>query len=100
MLVLKPSCELCEKPLSADSTEARICSYECTFCVDCVEQVLKDVCPNCGGNLVPRPIRPEIAWRDNTSLQHQPASTEVVKSKYTVAEVKHFTEKVLKHRGI
>jgi hypothetical protein len=39
--------------------EARICTFECTWCADCVENHLGNVCPNCGGNLVVRPTRPE-----------------------------------------
>jgi hypothetical protein len=76
MLELRPSCEHCEKPLPPDATDARICSFECTFCADCVEQVLSGVCPNCGGNFVPRPIRPAQDWngRGNT-LANNPART-------------------------
>ncbi|MGH1362800.1 MAG: DUF1272 domain-containing protein [Calditrichia bacterium] len=59
MLELRPNCECCDKDLPADSFEARICSFECTFCSECVESVLNNTCPNCGGNFVPRPIRPE-----------------------------------------
>lgn len=58
MLVLRPNCECCDRDLPPDSAEARICTFECTFCASCVESVLKGVCPNCGGNFVPRPIRP------------------------------------------
>lgn len=58
MLALRPNCECCDKDLPPDSAEARICTFECTFCAGCVEDVLKGVCPNCGGNFVPRPIRP------------------------------------------
>ena len=76
MLQLKPSCEHCAKALPPDSTEAMICSYECTFCTACVEDVLKGVCPNCGGNFVPRPIRPKQEWCPGVSLRHHPASTE------------------------
>ena len=57
-LQLRPNCEYCDKDLPPDATEARICSYECTFCADCVENKLGNVCPNCGGGFVPRPIRP------------------------------------------
>jgi hypothetical protein len=57
MLELRPTCEHCNKPLPPDSTEARICSFECTFCAGCVD-LLENVCPNCGGGFVPRPIRP------------------------------------------
>jgi uncharacterized protein len=58
MLELRPYCECCDKDLPPDSPDARICTYECTFCADCAEHRLGGVCPNCGGNLVPRPIRP------------------------------------------
>jgi hypothetical protein len=69
MLELRPNCECCDRDLAPDSPEARICTYECTFCADCVETRLKGVCPNCGGNLVPRPIRPAA------KLMKDPAST-------------------------
>lgn len=58
MLELRPNCECCNKDLPPDSTEAMICTFECTFCRDCVEGKLKGTCPNCGGGFVPRPIRP------------------------------------------
>ena len=58
MLELRPNCECCNRDLAPDSEEARICTYECTFCAECAEQKLHGVCPNCGGNLVARPIRP------------------------------------------
>lgn len=58
MLQLRPGCECCNKDLPPDSTEARICSFECTFCTNCAEGVLKGKCPNCGGEFVPRPRRP------------------------------------------
>lgn len=56
MLEMRESCERCQASLSADGP-ARICSHECTFCVDCASGPLGDVCPNCGGELVPRPRR-------------------------------------------
>jgi len=59
MLQLRPNCECCNKDLPPDSTEARICSFECTFCADCVDNILHNKCPNCGGEFVPRPRRPE-----------------------------------------
>ncbi len=59
MLELRPSCECCDTPLPPDSHDARICSFECTFCVTCVEGVLQNRCPNCGGEFVRRPIRPK-----------------------------------------
>lgn len=58
MLALRPNCECCDRDLPPESPEARICSYECTFCVMCAEGRLGGRCPNCGGNLVARPIRP------------------------------------------
>jgi uncharacterized protein len=58
MLELRPSCECCDKDLPPTATDAMICTFECTFCCDCVENKLKGVCPNCGGNFAPRPIRP------------------------------------------
>jgi hypothetical protein len=58
MLELRPSCECCDRELPPESTEARICSFECTFCATCADSVLAGTCPNCGGELVPRPRRP------------------------------------------
>lgn len=57
MLELRPGCECCDKDLPADSAEARICSFECTFCAACADGVLNGRCPNCGGELVARPRR-------------------------------------------
>ena len=58
MLQLRPNCECCNVDLPPQSTEARICSFECTFCASCAEGVLAGKCPNCGGEFVPRPRRP------------------------------------------
>ena len=58
MLELRPGCECCNVDLPPDSSDARICSFECTFCVKCAEGVLSGRCPNCGGELVTRPRRP------------------------------------------
>ena len=58
MLKLKPACERCTAPLPPEAPNAMICSFECTFCADCVNGPLAGVCPNCGGNLEARPIRP------------------------------------------
>ena len=57
MLELRPNCEHCDRSLPPDSPEAMICSFECTFCIACVEDFIGNACPNCGGNLCPRPIR-------------------------------------------
>ena len=59
MLELRLTCENCNKALPNDSSEAMICTYECTFCKDCVENVLFNVCPNCGGGFEKRPTRPK-----------------------------------------
>jgi len=77
MLELRPSCEHCNKALPPDSTEARICSYECTFCASCVEEVLGNVCPNCGGGFVARPVRPSRNWKNGNYLGKNPASSKV-----------------------
>lgn len=65
MLELRPNCECCNQDLPPDSTEARICSFECTFCAACAEQKLHDTCPNCGGELVARPRRPANKLANN-----------------------------------
>lgn len=70
MLALRPNCECCDKDLPPQAQDARICTFECTFCADCAEQKLGGVCPNCGGDLVKRPIRPAAM------LKKYPASTE------------------------
>ena len=69
MLELRPSCECCDRDLPPASPDARICTYECTFCADCAETRLSGICPNCGGELVRRPIRPPA------KLLTHPAST-------------------------
>jgi hypothetical protein len=70
MLQLRPNCECCDRDLAPDSDAARICSFECTFCLTCAESVLGGTCPNCGGELLPRPRRPP------DKLSRYPASTE------------------------
>jgi hypothetical protein len=90
MLELRPNCEYCDKDLPPDAADARICSYECTFCADCVEQILLNVCPNCGGGFVPRPIRPKIERRPGVSLGTHPASTKRVHLKWHRAELQGF----------
>jgi hypothetical protein len=89
MLELRPNCEWCDKDLPPESPEARICSYECTYCAECVEQVLHNVCGTCGGGFANRPIRPQNAHRDQPKLglRNQPASTVRKQSKWTRAQV-------------
>jgi hypothetical protein len=72
MLELRPNCECCNKKLPPESSEAMICTFECTFCRDCVEHKLNFVCPNCGGNFEPRPVRP--VWE----LKNHPASDKLI----------------------
>jgi hypothetical protein len=91
MLQLRPNCEYCDKDLPPASLEARICSYECTFCADCVERVLRNVCPNCGGGFVPRPIRPATERRPGVSLAHQPGRAERKHLKWDRATLGAFT---------
>lgn len=74
MLELRPSCEHCDKKLPANCSDARICSYECTFCLACADGILAGVCPNCGGGFVPRPIRPQKEWKQGLSTVKQPPS--------------------------
>ena len=77
MLELRPTCEHCNRALPPHATEARICSYECTFCASCVDDVLGNVCPNCGGGFAPRPVRPATNWRGDNYLGKDPAGTTV-----------------------
>ena len=77
MLELRPTCEHCNKPLPPASTEARICSFECTFCAACAEGLLLDVCPNCGGGFAPRPVQPHIDRKGGNYLGRNPASEKV-----------------------
>jgi len=94
MLKLKPNCECCDRDLPSDSQETMICSYECTFCSDCVENILLNVCPNCGGGFVPRPIRPAKAWRNGVNVEAQPASTERVLSNYSKEDMSNFAQSI------
>lgn len=90
MLALRPNCEYCDRDLPPNTSEARICTYECTFCADCVDQLLYNVCPNCGGGFAPRPIRPATARREGTGLPHHHASTKRNHLKYSRDEVAAF----------
>ena len=84
MLELRPSCEHCNVALAPNSVDARICTYECTFCAHCIEHVLDNVCPNCGGGFAPRPIRPTKRLIEN------PASARVVHRPVDVARHRRF----------
>ncbi|WP_084675912.1 DUF1272 domain-containing protein [Caballeronia insecticola] len=80
MLQLRPNCECCAKDLPPASHDARMCTFECTFCSDCADNVLNGICPNCGGDLVARPIRPDAM------LAKHPASVERVFNANCMAE--------------
>lgn len=94
MLQLRPNCEYCDKDLPPHATDARICSYECTFCAVCAESVLRNVCPNCGGGFVPRPIRPATERRPGACLGRHPASTKRVHLKWDRTELAAFVAAV------
>lgn len=79
MLEIRPTCEHCNRALPFDSEDAMICTFECTFCKDCVENVLERVCPNCGGGFQQRPVRPA------SKIEKYPASNKVVYKPVDVA---------------
>jgi hypothetical protein len=91
MLEIKPVCEHCGKKLPYDSTEAMICSFECSFCRDCVEDVLENVCPNCGGGFEKRPVRPKA------KLDSYPPSAQEYKR---AVDMDKFRELQERYRGI
>jgi len=80
MLIMKPNCECCDRNLAADQSNAMICSFECTFCIQCMENTFNNRCPNCGGEVHPRPSR------TGDLLTGNPASTERVLSRYEAVE--------------
>jgi len=73
MLELRPNCECCDKDLPPSSEDAMICTFECTFCRTCVENILYGRCPNCGGNFTTRPIRPA-----NKLINNPPSNKRVI----------------------
>ncbi len=93
-LELRPNCEYCDKDLPPDSADARICSFECTFCASCVETVLFNVCPNCGGGFERRPIRPATEHRPGLSVARRPGSTSRVHLSKDRAEISEFVKRV------
>jgi hypothetical protein len=86
-LQLRPNCEYCDKDLPPHATEARIRSYECTFCADCVETRLYNVCPNCGGGFAPRPIRPAKEWQPGVCSGAQKPSTKRVHLSFGIDDI-------------
>ncbi len=94
MLELRPNCELCDRDLPPWSADARICTYECTFCADCVDAILENVCPNCGGGFEKRPIRPRESYRPGVGLQQHPASTKRINTRRSREEIVSFVQGV------
>ena len=94
MLELRPTCEHCNKKLPPDSTEAMICTYECTFCKECVDAVLNNVCPNCGGGFCKRPIRPSNNLVDDNYLGHHPASTNITHKPVDISSHNEFSKAI------
>ena len=94
MLELRPTCEHCNKSLPPNSTEAMICTYECTYCRQCVNSVLDNVCPNCGGGFCSRPIRPSNNHKSNNYLGEHPATTKVTYNPVNIQKHKKFSASI------
>ena len=96
MLEIRPNCELCDRDLPPASRDARICSYECTYCAACVDGVLRNVCPTCGGGFAPRPIRPKAALRagKNLGLGFHPASQTRVHTPFTDDDIRAHVDRI------
>jgi uncharacterized protein len=94
MLELRPTCENCSTQLPPESTNAMICTFECTFCSDCVQNILHDVCPNCGGGFSPRPIRPKTNWKGGNFLGQYPASQKAKHRPVDPATHKEFAARI------
>jgi uncharacterized protein len=93
-LELRPNCQLCDRDLPPNATDARICSYECTYCADCVDNKLHNVCPTCGGGFAPRPIRPATEWREGLSVAKRPPSTKRASLSFSIAEIEAHTARI------
>jgi uncharacterized protein len=93
-LELRPNCECCDRDLPPASPFARICSFECTFCAECVDHVLLNVCPNCGGGFVARPIRPATEWRPGLSVARRPPSSTRVLLSYSREDIAAFSHRI------
>ncbi|XOV87381.1 MAG: DUF1272 domain-containing protein [Pseudomonadota bacterium] len=94
MLDLRPTCEHCNRLLPPESPDAMICSFECTFCRECVENVLENVCPNCGGGFSPRPHRPATDLINGNFLGRFPAPTKVVNKPVNVERHRRFAQDI------
>jgi uncharacterized protein len=87
MLEIRPVCENCKKDLAYNSTEAYICSFECTYCKDCALDLFQNVCPNCGGGFVQRPVRPKKL------IEKYPPVTETVYHPVNMKKHEHLLSK-------
>ncbi len=87
MLEIRPNCEHCGKDLPNTSTEAMICSFECTYCKDCATNIFENVCPSCTGNFVERPIRP------SKMVEKYPASEKRTFAPKDLEKAKQLSEK-------
>jgi hypothetical protein len=87
MLEIRPNCEHCGKDLPNTSTEAMICSFECTYCRECALEIFENVCPSCAGNFVERPIRP------SKMVEKYPASEKKVLDAKNLTKAKRLSEK-------
>jgi hypothetical protein len=97
MLELRPNCELCDRDLPPETMDARICSYECTYCAACADQELENVCPTCGGGLQQRPVRPRKAYRlpdISLGLLFHPASATRKHSRWSRDEIAAMTARL------
>ncbi len=96
MLELRPNCELCDKDLGPHAPDAMICTYECTYCADCVSKILRNVCPKCGGNFEKRPVRPVKAWREEfkLGLENHPPSTRRFHNKFSRNNIETHVERI------
>jgi hypothetical protein len=91
---IRPDCEFCDRDLPPESGDARICSFECTFCADCVEHELHNVCPNCDGGFAPRPIRPATEWRQGLSRFTRPPLQARVHLSYSIDDVRAHSARI------
>ncbi len=89
MLEIRPNCEHCAKDLPNESNDAYICTFECTFCKSCVEDILKNVCPNCGGGFEKRPSRP------TSYLEKYPPSAKQVHKPIDIKKYRPLQEKMI-----
>ena len=93
-LELRPNFEYCDCDLPPEATQARICTFECTFCADCVETKLHNVCPNCGGGFAPRPIRPAREWRPGLSRLTRPGSSKRRRLAFSAEDIAAFSARI------